>query len=104
MQSKRHSFKFIISLIYEPLKIFFILTKTFKRLKEELEESDTIELEKVLLNSSRSFWENHESKNKNKKKSSPKVDYSETVEEIYIFDNILSFWQFWNKYPGKKSR
>ena len=71
---------------------------------EELEESDTIELEKVLLNSSRSFWENHESKNKNKKKSSPKVDYSETVKEIYTFDNILSFRQFLNKYPGKKGR
>ena len=71
---------------------------------EELEKSDTIELEKVLLNRSWSFWENHESKNKNKKKSSPKVDYSETVKEIYTFDNIFSFWQFWNKYPGKKGR
>ena len=102
MQNKRHSFKFIISLIYEPLKIFFILTKTFKRLMEELEESDTIELEKFLLNSSWSFLENHESKNK--KKLSRKVDYSETVKQIYTFDNILPFWQFWNKYPGKKNR
>ena len=71
---------------------------------EELEESDTIELEKVLLNRSWSFWENHEPKNKNKNQSSSKVDYSESVKEIYTFDNILSFWQFWNKYPGKKSR
>ena len=71
---------------------------------EELEKSDTIELEKVLLNRSWSFWENHESKNKNKNPSSPKVDYSETGKEIYTFDNILSFWQFLNKYPSKKSR
>ena len=33
---------------------------------EELEESETIELEKVLLNRSWSFLENHESKNKKK--------------------------------------
>ena len=71
---------------------------------EELEESETIEWEKVSLNRSWSFWENHEPKNKNKNQSSSKVDYSETVKEIYTFDNILSFWQFWNKYPGKKSR
>ena len=71
---------------------------------EELEESDTIELKKVLLNRSRSFWENHGLKNKNKNPLQSKVDYSETVEEIDTFDNILSFWQFWNKCPGKKSR
>ena len=71
---------------------------------EELEESDAIELEKVLLNRSWSFWENYEQKNKNKNQLSSKVDYSETVKEIYTFDNILSFWQFWNKYPGKQSR
>ena len=71
---------------------------------EELEESDTIELEKVLLNRSWSFWENHEPKNKNKNQSSSKVYYSETVKEIYTVDNILSFWQFWNKYSSKKSR
>ena len=41
MQNKRLNFEFIISLIYETLKIFFILTKTFKRLMEELGESDT---------------------------------------------------------------
>ena len=71
---------------------------------KELEESDTIKLEKVLLNCSWSFWENHEPKNKNKNQLSFKVGYSETVKEIYTFDNTLSFWQFWNKYPSKKSR
>ena len=65
---------------------------------EELEESDTIELDKVKLGRPWSFWENYESKNKTK------LDYSESVKEIYTFDNILSFWQFWNKYPGNNSR
>ena len=49
MQNKRHSFEFIISLIYEPLKIFFILTKTFKRLMEELGESDTKNWKRVKI-------------------------------------------------------
>ena len=53
------------------------------------------EKDKVFLNRLWSFWENYESKNKNQK------TYSQSLEEIYTFDNILSFWQFWNKYPGK---
>ena len=103
MQSKGHSFEFIISLIYEHLKIFFILTKTFKRLMEELEESETIELEKVLLNSSRSFWENHESKNKNQNQSSSKVDYSETVKEIYLLIIFCLFDNFGINIQAKKA-
>ena len=70
---------------------------------EELEESDTIELEKVLLNRSWSFWENHESKNKNKNQSSSKVDYSETVKEIYTFDSILLFGNFGINIQAKKA-
>ena len=61
----------------------------------KIEESDTIEKDKVLLKRLWSFWENYEPKNKNSK------TYSEYLAEIYTFDNILSFWQFWNKYPGK---
>ena len=61
----------------------------------KLEESDTIEKDKVLLKRLWSFWENYEPKNKSTK------TYSQSLAEIYTFDNILSFWQFWNKYPGK---
>ena len=60
----------------------------------ELEESDTIEKEKVLLYRSWSFWENYEEKSKDSK------TYSDSFKEIYNFVDIISFWQFWNKYPG----
>ena len=63
----------------------------------EIEESDTIEKEKILLNRPWSFWENYEEKSKDK-------NYSESFKEIYTFDNIISFWQFWNKYPGNDTR
>ena len=64
----------------------------------KLEESDTIELEKVILQREWSFWENYESKIKDKK------HYSDSFKEIYTFNNIIAFWQFWNKYPGNKAR
>ena len=63
----------------------------------EIEESDTIEKEKILLNRPWSFWENYEEKSKDK-------NYSESFKEIYTFDNIISFWQFWNKYPGNDTK
>ena len=61
----------------------------------KLEESDTIEEDKVLLNRSWTFWENYEAKNKDK---------SYLIKEIYTFDNIISFWQFWNRYPGNDTK
>ena len=60
----------------------------------KLEESETIEKEKIVLKRSWSFWENYESKNRAEK------DYSKLLKEIYTFNDIISFMQFWNKYPG----
>ena len=62
--------------------------------KEKIEETETIEKEKVKLNRCWAFWENYEVKNKTEK------GYSDLLKEIYSFDDIISFWQFWNKYPG----
>ena len=59
-----------------------------------LEESDKIELDKVLLNREWSFWENYESKN------GEKDNYSSLLKEIFSFKDIISFWQFWHEYPG----
>jgi hypothetical protein len=64
---------------------------------QELEESDTIEKEKVQLNRTWSFWENYSMKNEKK-------DSSYLFEEIFTFDDIISFWQFWNKYPGRDTK
>ena len=58
-----------------------------------------LEKEKVLLKRSWSFWENYDSKDKKEKK-----DYSKLLKEIYTFNDIISFWQFWNKYPGSNTK
>ena len=61
---------------------------------EQFKESNTIEKEKVKLNRAWSFWENYLKKNSN----------AYLLEEIYSFDDIISFWQFWNKYPGNDTK
>ena len=72
-----------------------------------MEESDSdskrddilnIEREKVLLNRSWSFWENYETKTKEEK------DYSKLLKQIFTFGDLISFWQFWNKYPGSDTK
>lgn len=62
----------------------------------DLEESATIEKSKVLFKREWSFWENYEPKNQNQKEK----DYSKLLKEIFTFEDIISFWQFWNYYPG----
>ena len=61
---------------------------------DQLEESNTIEKEKVKLNRAWSFWEDY------LKKNSPAY----LLKEIFSFDDIISFWQFWNKYPGNDTK
>ena len=56
------------------------------------------EKEKVLLNRSWPFWENYESKNKEEK------NYSKLLKEIFSFGDLITFWQFWNKYPGADTK
>ena len=63
-----------------------------------IKESSTIDKEKVKLKREWSIWENYDTKNKNEK------DYSKLLKEIYSFDNIIAFWQFWNKYPGNDAK
>ena len=60
-----------------------------------LEESNEIEKDKVLLKRQWAFWENYDSKKEKKEK-----DYSKLIKEIFEFKDIISFWQFMNNYPG----
>ena len=61
-----------------------------------IKESNLIEEKKVRLNREWSFWEKYEPKEKNQKN----LDYSMLLKNIYSFNDLISFWQFWNKYPG----
>ncbi len=57
-------------------------------------ESETVELNKVKLNSTWVFWENYEGK------LEKTLEYGKSLKEIFKFSDILTFWQFWNNYPG----
>ena len=67
-----------------------------EKLDIDMEETDRVEKSKVLLNREWSFWENYDLKEKKGKN----IDYSQLLKEIYTFNDIISFWQFWNHYPG----
>jgi hypothetical protein len=60
-----------------------------------LYESNIIPLNKVKLQREWTFWENYMPKDKNDKK-----DYSYLLNEVFSFNTIIDFWQFWNAYQG----
>lgn len=64
---------------------------------EPIEESTEVPLEKVQLTRKWTFWENYDPKDKSQRK-----DYDKLLKDIFTFDTIIDFWQFWNKYPGNK--
>ena len=64
----------------------------------KMEKSLEKDEEKVPLNRPWSFWENYESKNHEEK------NYSKLLKEIFTFNDLIPFWQFWNKYPGSDAK
>ncbi len=66
--------------------------------KKESDNSLEQSPEKLKLNRQWSFWENYESKTHQEK------DYTKLLKEIYSFGDLISFWQFWNKYPGADAK
>jgi hypothetical protein len=58
------------------------------------EESKTIDESLVKLQRTWVFWENYESK------SGEKLEWSQSIKKVFSFDDIISFWQFLNNYPG----
>ena len=57
-------------------------------------ESNTVEDSNVRLQRTWVFWENYEAK------SGEKLEWSQSIKQIFSFNEIISFWQFWNNYPG----
>ena len=62
---------------------------------DNLKEEEKIEISKVKLNRDWVLWENYDVK-----PGEEKIDYSQALKEIYSFNTIIDFWQFWNIYPG----
>ena len=60
-----------------------------------MEESASVPIEKVAFEREWTFWENYETKERDKN-----IDWSALLKSIFTFSTIIDFWQFWNKYPG----
>ena len=71
-----------------------IKTKT----KEDIispEKKTGIPFSSVKFSKTWTFWENYVSK-------TTSLSYDETNKQIFKWDNIITFFQFWNKYPGRE--
>ena len=68
------------------------LLKTSKDIMQP-KKSD-IPLNSVKLSKSWAFWESYSCKKK-------KLPYEDSNKEIFKWNDLITFFQFWNKYPGK---
>ena len=69
-----------------------------KTSKDILEQKKTdIPISSVKSADSWIFWENYESK-------SSEHSYQDTNKQIFKWNDIISFFQFWNKYPGNSPK
>ena len=58
-------------------------------------EEKTVDLNLIKLSRRWVFWENYENKEKGNK-----IDWELSIKKIFKIDDIITFWQFWNNYPG----
>jgi hypothetical protein len=69
-----------------------IKTKTAKDIITP-EKKSGILLNNVKFSKSWTFWETYSAKGK-------KIDYKDSNKLIFKWDDLITFFQFWNKYPG----
>ena len=68
-------------------------TKTSKDIITTEKKNDIL-LNSVQFSKSWTFWETYTSKEK-------KLDYADSKRLIFEWNDLITFFQFWNKYPGK---
>ena len=68
-------------------------TKTYKDIISPEKKTD-IPLNQVQFSKTWTFWETYTSK-------ATKLEYSDSNKLIFKWKDIITFFQFWNKYPGK---
>lgn len=59
------------------------------------EEGDLVDMKFVNLSRNWVFWENYEGK-----APSVKLEWEASIKKIFEFNDIISFWQFFNNYQG----
>jgi len=64
------------------------------------EKKVDIPLSSVKFSKRWAFWESYSAKSKTEKI----ISYDETNKQIFNWSDLITFFQFWNKYPGKDFR
>lgn len=68
-------------------------------INDSLKEDNKVELSATKFQREWAFWENYAEITKN----GEKLKWEQCISQIYNFDNLISFWQFWNNYPGAEA-
>ena len=75
--------------------------KTYLDSVQVVPEESTRTVEKSLVELQRNwvFWENYQLTEKTNS-AADNNDWNEQIKKIFTFNDLISFWQFYNAYPG----
>lgn len=62
-------------------------------------DTKLVEKNKVILQRSWVFWENYQL-DVNSHQNTENKDWNAQIKRIFSFSDLITFWQFWNTYPG----
>ena len=77
-------------------------TKSIIKTKDDIitpEKKVDIPLSSVRFSKAWTFWESYATKSK-----STQLSYDDANKKIFKWNDLITFYQFWNKYPGKDFR
>jgi len=77
-----------------------ITTKLDDSTKFDNIELDKIEKEVVEFQRSWVIWENYALDAPKPNMTMGDADYNERIKSIFNISDLITFWQFWNRYPG----
>jgi hypothetical protein len=67
------------------------------------ENSELVEKRMVKFQRTWVFWENYFTDNSNQTGDKDK-DWNAQIKKVYNFKDLITFWQFWNAYPGSNPK
>ncbi len=72
------------------------------------EDSKIVEKKKTEFQRSWVFWENYLGgttyEDKNNQNTGDNKDWGAQIKKVITFSDLITFWQFWNTYPGSKPK
>eukprot|EP00340_Litonotus_pictus_P001139 CAMPEP_0170518768 /NCGR_PEP_ID=MMETSP0209-20121228/4376_1 /TAXON_ID=665100 ORGANISM="Litonotus pictus, Strain P1" /NCGR_SAMPLE_ID=MMETSP0209 /ASSEMBLY_ACC=CAM_ASM_000301 /LENGTH=231 /DNA_ID=CAMNT_0010804449 /DNA_START=1 /DNA_END=696 /DNA_ORIENTATION=+ len=81
-------------------------TTYLEKVQAVSEDSSVVEKKMVDFQRTWVFWENYltTEENRNTNNENKDKDWNAQIKKVFSFSDLITFWQFWNSYPGSNPK